>query len=235
MKIKLVIASVLGAALVAVLALQFGTSRHSDPIVRNAISKLQKQQQDTHAAASQTSSHAHQSHTFAVASDKVMADAIAVSSFFLQSELAGLSNEQLAQLEVVLASARRTTYELLVERGKVTKMPNGDIRIEIPAQGDMLAEMRNHVHESVASIVGKDTMRSLKYSLGQKFDAKFAYFGTFDTTIDLSFDRRSDPDSAPAYVTMRNDYSGRIRSTHVLRIDRFESDFISLATLGPKS
>lgn len=162
---------------------------------------------------------------------------IAMSSFLPNAAVAGLTDEQLARLEIFLGQARKTTYELLVEVGHATRLPDGTIRIDIPAQSDAMREMKDRVQRGVEEIVGSDRMESLSEEMGSKFDAKFAYFGRYETTLSLLLDQAAAAPDAPWYVTMRSEYkrvemrgaaAGTVRTTSVHRKQNFESKFFSV-------
>jgi hypothetical protein len=164
-------------------------------------------------------------------------DATALSSFLASQLVADLTAEQQARLELFLQQSRKATYELLVEMGKAARMPDGSISIEIDAQGAGLNAMRDFIQAGIAEIVGPEKMKSLDEELGSKFEAKFAYFGRYDTAIHLSLDHGSGALGAPTYVTMQSEYrrvnllgipSGLVRSTSVDRKQRFESNFFSV-------
>lgn len=238
-KVTIVSAILLGLCALVFLREQMPL-RKRDPEVQRIVGGLrQTQSQDALPAGPATAKRRavkSSLHHYGAASPSVLADAVAVSSFFLPSELAGLSNEQLAQLEVVLSEARKATYELLLNRGQVSVRPGGQVEIVIPAQGAALAEMKSYVRGSIRDIVGDENMKALEHSLGPKFDAKFAYFGKYDTTIELSFDGKTAAGDRPAYVTMRNNYAtGQIKSTHVLKVDTFEADFFRLEAVKPRT
>jgi hypothetical protein len=171
------------------------------------------------------------------ANSELAANALALSSFLPNSAVLGLDADTCARLEVYLQDARRVTYGLLVESGAVSKMPDGRIRIVISSQSSMANDIKNQVYSSIESIVGKDAMKQMRETLGPRFDAQFAYFGEYDTAIDLSIDRTPNSNE---YVTMASAYAqvkllglskSNIRSTSVERKDRFESQFFSLASL----
>lgn len=127
----------------------------------------------------------------------------------------------------------------MVESGTVSRLPDGRIHIEIAGESRRARELKDQVYSSMENIVGKDAMRQMQASLGPKFDAKFAYFGQYDTAIDVSIERTPNSNE---YVTMISAYkqvnllgfaTANIRSTSVARKDGFESRFFSLSALNP--
>lgn len=233
---------VLLGILVVMIYLTKGLWRPSDPAVVTAVAKLEKLRRQAHPSHGEPTPAPSTPQTVSAAPASILAAAVALSSFLPTDKIAGLSEDQLVELEAVFQGARRSTYALLVEKAWVSQQPGGGIHIEIPAQGDGLKEMRDFVYASIEKVVGEERMASLEDSLGPKFDAKFAYFGEYETKIDLSFDGKSYPAQAPDYVTMHNQYdgmrilggTGRITSTHVLRLNQFDRDFIPLNVLQPK-
>lgn len=176
--------------------------------------------------------------TVSVAPASVRANALSLSSFFASNEVAGLSDEQLAQLELTLIAARKAAFALIVDRARVTAAQNGGLKITLTGQGEALAELKEYVMESIRAIVGPDYMKSLQHSLGTKFEHHFAYFGKYDTVIDLSIEERT---NAPSLVTMTTSFEGlplglfrgNISSTSVLYADRFEVEYFSPGSLRP--
>jgi hypothetical protein len=234
------------AASVAILAAVFGVRsiqrKAHDPTVETAVAKVKNSARNNSTGRVQPVGLAiDAAPAQALATpEQILRDARAVSSFFSSSELAGLNDKQIAYLESLLTSAKRATYDLLIERGKITKLPDGSIRIEIPAQGRALKEMEDFARDSVRSIAAGANLKSLETSLGPRFEAQFAYFGKYDTVIDLSFDGHFYPKQPAEYVTMKSEYSrvnilgipsGHIKATHVLTLNRFEADYMPLSSL----
>jgi hypothetical protein len=228
------------------------TDKSNDPRVLAAVKVLENQRAVSNTAATPTpvGKAAHRPKrpkilppAVTTASPAVFANAVAISSFFSASELAGLTPEQLDELETTLSDARHTTFELLLERGKIAEFPNGSVRVEIPAQGTSLDSMRDYIVQSMGEIVGKERMEAINQSLNTRFDAQFAYFGKYATTLDISFDR--DPSTNVARkVTMQKTFKnvsifgingGHVSTTDVLYTPTFEADYFPLSKLQPRS
>lgn len=229
------------ACIVVFLVWWFFSARATSPRVAAAIARLH----ETAIASQSASPENPTSTTRAHPPTGIGFNPVALSSFVDSEHIAGLSDEQLARLEMTLQTARRETYRLIVERGLTKPLPNG-YEIELPAQGDELAALKRQVYRSIEMIVGNDRMDEIeRRALGPKFDAKFAYFGAYPATIRLTFNTadaasRRDPRDL---LTIQSQYrkvafpgfgSGRIASTSVLYLSDFERDFFKLPSLPRK-
>lgn len=224
-------------ALVAVLVLLSLQSQRSDAVKITAATRAQLQPPAPASlgSAKEPSFTLEKSST----SSDAASNALALSSFLSNSAVGGLDPDTCVRLEVYLQEVRRVTYQLLVESGTVARLPDGRIHVEIAGESGRANELKDQVHSSIESIVGKEAMKQMKESLGPGFEAKFAYFGQYDTTIDLSIARTPNSNE---YITMASAYKqvkllglakANIRSTSVERKDRFERQYFSLSALKP--
>lgn len=170
-----------------------------------------------------------------------LSDFIALSSFFPPNVVGGLSNETLARLESTLMDARRTTYSLLLERGTITHTADGSYKVAISGS-TALESFRDAVYDVVADIVGTESAPMIVSAMGSKFDAHFAYFGRYDTELNISVELAPDSSKGHSYVTMRSEFRrgvlsnkllmNRMIATHVHSIDKFERNYLSLSDLS---
>lgn len=218
-------------------------SKPTTPMVEAAIQRIKTSSEAVPAPNSVRTNNSGEPHTVGTENSKediALRRFIAQSSFLPNHAVASLTVEQRAQLELFLQQSKKVTYELLVEMGKVSRLPDGTLRIEIAAKDAKLDEMIDFVHAGIEKIVGAEHMKSILTDLGPQFEAGFAHFGRYDTTITLAVEEPAVP-GAPSYVTMKSEYrrvmmlgvsAGHIRSTSVARKSEFETTYFSLDQLN---